>query len=179
MRFALIFILTILIPFTAQANRISADMADAYYQDCKSKERPKNLRADSQDKLCACTASKMIETMTTDDVRDLTNEDQEIARDAFNFMLVNVYAPCMELPTRDHYYATCISNKQTHLITKEPQVMCECVSNKVSTYIAQNGPDVFEEILERNPNVQDPMAALESDTKFQNYVKKQGIGCLM
>jgi len=110
---------------------------------------------------------------------DLSSTDNTIARSALNYMLVNVYAPCMEHPTRDHYYHTCKSNPNTRLITTDPRVMCNCVAEKVGTYIAHNGPDIFEDILTRNPNIQDPMAALESDPKFQDYVKKQGVACLL
>jgi len=160
------------------ANNITAEMADKYLESCTAKERPEQLSEQSHKALCACTASKMLENMTTEDVIDLSNEDPAIARDALNYMLVTVYAPCMEQPTKDHYYHTCRSNPQTRLITTEPREMCECIADRVSDYIAKNGPEILADILTRNPNVQDPMGALENDPVFQNYVKKQGVACL-
>ena len=162
----------------ASAQNITGEMADAYYKSCVSKERPKQLSEESHKALCACTASKMLENMTTDDVQDLSSQEQAVARDALNYMIVAVYAPCMEQPTKDHYYYTCKSNPKTRLITKNSNIMCECIANKVSNYIGKNGPAIFEDILTRNPNIQDPMGALESDPVFQDYVKKQGVACL-
>ncbi len=161
-----------------QAKAIDSDMAERYYQDCISKDRPQNLSEEGQDKLCACTASKMIESMDTNDIAALSSQDQTEARAAINHMIINVYAPCMEYPTRDYYFYTCASNPKTSIITKDPTKLCNCMSDKISKYMAKNGKDVFEDILTRTPNIIDPMSALESDPEFQNYTKQQATSCL-
>ena len=168
----------ILLSPPAHAQEVTAEMSEAYYNSCIRKERPPALTKEGQDSLCACTASKMLENMTLEDIKDLSNEEQAIRRDAFNYMLVTVYAPCMEQPTKDYYYHTCRSNPKSRLITTDSRVMCKCISEKVSKYVRKKGPEIFADILTRNPNIQDPMGALESDPVFQSYVKKQGVACL-
>jgi hypothetical protein len=154
-------------------------MANTYYNNCISKESPQKLSPESQEFLCACTASNMMETMTTDDIRALSNqEDRKTARLALNYMLVNVYAPCMEYPARDHYFNTCVNDPKTKKIGKNPEKICGCMADKVASHLAENGKDEFKEILSRNPNVTDPMGALEGDKKFQKYVSQQVLSCV-
>lgn len=161
----------------SMADPISKEMADQYYQNCITAQSGQQISKETQDLLCACTASKMMDEMTTNDIQAMNAQD-ESARLAMNHMIVNVYAPCMEYPAKDHYYNTCISNPQTKTITNNPESMCNCVSNKVARYLGQNGKKVFGDILNRDPNIIDPMAALESDTEFQSYVGKQALTCI-
>lgn len=175
-----ILFLTILVLFsgvtTSMAEPISKEMADAYYQNCISKQASEEFSKESQEFLCACTASKMMDHMTTDDIRKMSVQD-ETGRAATNYMMVKVYAPCMEYPAKDHYFNTCMSSKNPVLGTN-PATTCNCMSDKVATYLAENGEKVFTDILSRDPNIVDPMSALEADKTFQNYVGKQLLGCV-
>ncbi len=163
---------------SANAAAVSKDMAQSYYNTCASKERPANLTKESQDYLCSCTAAKMMDHMTTEDIQDMNNSDLTIARPAVNHMLTKVYAPCMEYPARDHYYSTCVQNPQTAKVSKNPTKLCGCMADKIAKHLGQNSEEIFTGILRRNPNVSDPMSALEADPEFQNYTKKQIMGCL-
>ena len=100
------------------------------------------------------------------------------ARQALNYMLVNVYAPCMEFPAKDHYFNTCYSDPKTKSLGKDTAKICSCMSEKVAAHLSQNGKELFKDILARNPNIVDPMSALESDPQFQNYVGKQALSCV-
>ena len=181
MRYLVLFI-TILIMSsnTSHAGEISKEMANKYYQNCLAKESPQKLSQESQEFLCACTASNMMETMTTDDIRAMSNQQDPVtARQALNYMLINVYAPCMEYPAKDHYYYTCVTDPKTKKLGNDPSKICGCMANKVADHLSRNGKEQFKEILQRNPNIADPMGALENDPEFQNYVGKQVLSCVL
>ena len=179
MRFLLsILILTLTSAVSNAATPITKDMANSYYNNCISKKGDQKLTKESQDFLCSCTAAQMMDSMSVEDVQAMSTQDQRTARRAFNKMLINVYAPCMEYPAKDHYYNTCLSNPQTKKLGGNPEKLCGCMSDKVATHLKQNGKELFTGILKRNPNVTDPMAALEADKQFQNYVGKQALSCV-
>ena len=73
-------------------------------------------------------------------------QQDQAGRNATNKMIINVYAPCMGYPAKDHYYNNCITNPQTQSLTKNPQALCECMSSQVANYLEQNGSQVFREI---------------------------------
>ena len=179
-----IFILTIAIaPAHAQEdvqdhNAISKVMAQQFYENCLAKESPQKLSKESQDLLCSCTAVQIMDNMTKNDIRAMSSQNPKDARLALNHMLVNVYAPCMEYPAKDHYYNVCVSNPQTASLGGDPKKICGCMSDKVANHLKLNGKQIFSDILDRNPNVADPMNALESDKKFQNFVGKQALSCV-
>lgn len=162
---------------TAHATPITKDAATAFYENCKSQPTPQGLTAKGQRYMCACNAAKMVNTMTVEDVKAMAQQDQT-GRNATNKMIINVYAPCMGYPAKDHYYNNCITNPQTQSLTKNPQALCECMSSQVANYLEQNGSQVFREILSQNPNLTDPMTALTNDSKFQKYAQSRLIGCV-
>jgi len=53
------------------------------------------------------------------------------------------------------------------------------MADKVAAHLGANGKELFQDILARNPNAQDPMSLLESDPQFQSYVGQQVLGCVL
>lgn len=177
MRFAVLTIIGCLLSFsTAHATPISKDAANAYYENCNAQQAD-GLSNKSKEYLCACTAAKMMERMTVEDIKAMS-EQSEAGRKAMNYMIVKVYAPCMNYPAKDHYYNTCLSNPKTQALSRNPQALCNCMSGKVADYLGANGSEIFADILSRNPNVVDPMVALTEDSKFQNYTQSQLLSCV-
>lgn len=167
-----------IIPTTsyAQGTPITKDAANAYYENCNA-QPTQGLSDKSKEYLCACTAAKMMETMTVEDVKAMSQQDAS-GRKAMNYMLVKVYAPCMNFPAKDHYYNTCMSNPKTKILGGNPQAICTCMSDQISNYLASDGPKIFTDILRRNPNVTDPMSALTSDKHFESFAQARLIGCI-
>lgn len=178
MRIALLTILGCLISILpAMATPITKDAANAYYQNCVAQDS-QGLTNQSKEYLCACTAAKMLEKMTVEDVQAMAQQDEN-GRRAMNYMLVKVYAPCMNYPAKDHYYNNCITNPQTKSLTNNPHKLCNCMADKVAAYLGTNGSEVFEGILQRNPNITDPMTALTEDKNFQIYAQNQIAACTL
>lgn len=174
-----LFILTalILLPISAiAATPISQETAEAYYQNCLTKDAPM-MSKDSQDLMCSCTAEHMMKNMTVEDVQATASQDTAIARPAANKLIIDVYAPCIEFPAKDYYYNTCIDNPETSKISNRPRQLCECMSEEVSGFLAQNAQGVFADILDRNPLILDPMDALANDPDFQQYAQDKLLAC--
>lgn len=162
---------------SAQAQtKITKDAANAYYQNCVT-QPAEGITDQSKEYLCACTAAKMMERMYVEDVQAMALQNEQ-GRKALNYMLVKVYAPCMNYPAKDHYYNNCITNPQTKTLSKNPQGLCKCMSDQVAQYLGNSGPEIFEDILKRNPNITDPMSALTDDPKFQKFAQSKLLACV-
>lgn len=163
---------------TVQATEITDDMAANFYTACLTKDAGQELSKKGQEELCACTANNMQQNMTTEDIQAMGGEDEVAAREVVNLMILKVYAPCMEQPAREYYYNTCFSNPQMKSMSRNPKKTCGCVSDKIAEFLGNSGEKIFTEILERDPNIIDPMDALDSDPAFQSFVSEQISDCV-
>jgi len=162
---------------SVNAQAISKTMANKYFENCLAAPSP-NMSAETHEYLCACTSAQMMDNMTVKDVKTMTEQTQA-GRFAMNKMLVQVYAPCMNYPAKELYYKNCITDPKTATLSKNPEKTCTCLSNSVANYLSNQGPAIFSEILNRNPNAVDPMAALADDPKFQKFTKSKLLSCVM
>lgn len=176
MRFFVVLTTLCLLSAPAFATPVSKDAANAYYQNCKS-QSAEGMSRKSQDFMCACTAAKMMDHMSVEDVK-MMGQQNESGRKATNKMIIQVYAPCIEYPARDHYYNNCISDPKTKTMTSSPKAMCSCMAGEIADHLKNNAQTVFREILTRNPNITDPMGALTSDPEFQQFARRKLLGCV-
>ncbi|MEM6780784.1 MAG: hypothetical protein AAF569_02860 [Pseudomonadota bacterium] len=158
------------------ATPINEKTARAYYQNCINQEAPM-MSEDTQKTMCSCTANKMMQNITVEDVQAMSSEQTSIARPAANKVMLDVYAPCIEAPAKDYYFNTCVSNPETANISKQPERLCDCMSSEVAGFLAQNGQGVFADILDRNPTILDPMQALAEDPEFKQFAESKLLGC--
>lgn len=161
----------------AMATQISDQMANQYYQNCLQGQAP-NLTDKTKETMCACTAAHMKTGFTVEDMQAMSKKDEN-ARLAVNKMIVNVYAPCIQYPAYDYYYNVCVTNPQTAKLSRQgPQALCNCLGQKMSSYLAQNSAAVFNDLLKRNPYITDPMAALTGDPQFEKFAQSQLLSCV-
>ncbi len=156
---------------------VPKDMANNYFANCLKAPNQQQVTPQTQQMLCACTAARLTQYFTVEDMKSMADPGQ-VGRNALNKMLVNIYAPCMEFPAREHYYNTCMSNSATASVTNNPQKVCGCLGDQMAMYLKVHGPSVFEQILSRNPNVTDPMQALTDDSQFQQYAQSKLLTCM-
>lgn len=176
MKFVLVLIaLMIALPVQA-ATEISDEMANQYYDNCLKGQAP-NLSQQTQQTMCACTAAQMKTGFTVEDMQAMSKKD-EAARLAFNKMIINVYAPCIQYPAYDYYYSVCSADPRTASMTNNPQAMCNCLAGKVSGYLGQNSTQVFQDLLTRQPFMTDPMMALTNDPQFDQFAQSQLLTCV-
>lgn len=167
-----------LLPLSANAQTpISQEESTKYYLECKSRQAYQSFSKESQDAFCACTAAHMSQFLSKEDVSAMMSSNATIARPAYNKMIIGVYAPCMEMPAYDHYNTTCQQNPDT-MKYGDPTIICPCMAGKIGAYMKTNGSQMLKTILERNPDITDPMAALLGDQEFNNFANAQLLSCL-
>lgn len=163
------------LPASAQT-KVSPEIANKYFENCKSQSDPR-FSAASQEMFCACTAAKMVENYSQEDMQASGRQD-EAGRMATNKLIINVYGPCIQYPAREYHYNTCVQNPKTKILGGNVKDICACTAEKVAGHLQQNASRLFSQILATNPNVLDPMQALYDDENFQQKVQSQLMSCL-
>ena len=185
MKFLTLLAIILLVPLSAQAQAqnftpVSKEMANKYFNNCvqSSAKTEQRFSPQAQQMLCACTAARMTQFFSMEDMQTMANTSDPNARVALNKMIINIYAPCMKEPMREYHYAQCISNPQTSQLTGNPQKMCACAADQLGIQMEVYGSQMFEKILSRNPTIEDPMSAVYSDPEFQTLAQNKALGCL-
>jgi hypothetical protein len=179
--FMFLLLLVVATPSWAQTP-ISKETSNTYFSNCikasHNQPQPQQLSQESQNMLCACTAARLTTNFTMEDMQTMTGQDPVAARLAYNKMLVDIYAPCMETPSYDYYYATCLQNPETQKYGNDVKSICKCLGGTMALHLRNNGSEVFRRLLQTNPNMTDPMAALTSDPEFKIFASQKLTSCL-
>lgn len=128
--------------------------------------------------LCACTAARLTQFFTMEDMQEMMSSDPSIARPAYNKMTVNIYAPCMEEPVREYHYNSCIANPDVSRLGRNAENICRCAADEMAHYMKNYGSSLFARILDENPEAIDPNQALFNDPSFQKVAAQKTMGCL-
>lgn len=164
-------------PTRAEGTAVTKELADTYYQNCMGKPNP-ILSDKTKDMLCTCTAARMMKSLTVEEMRTMTQND-EAGRLALNKMLIEVYTPCMEFPIRDLVYDNCVKNKSNVPNFKNFEGLCGCMASETAEYVAEEGPQTIRNALKDNPFITDPMGPLMSSPEFQKASQDFTMSCMM
>ena len=187
MRFITLLFILLLVPFTAYAGSgsapytpVSKEMANKYFANCvqSSAATEQRFSPDAQQMFCACTAARLNQFYSVEDMTLMNDTANPDSRLALNRMIINIYAPCMEVPMKEYHYAQCISNPQTAQLSSNPQAMCQCAAEQLGIQMKVYGSQLFEQLLARSPLNEDPMTAIYNDPSFQTMAQKKAIECL-
>lgn len=181
MKLLTLLMLALLVPFTAQAQTpVPKDKANEYFSHCvqSSAATEQRFSPEAQQNFCACTAARLTQFFTIEDMQTMTDTTNPNSRLAMNKMIINIYAPCMEIPMKEYHYAQCIANPQTAQLSQNPQALCQCAAEQLGIQMKVYGSQLFEELLARNPLNEDPMMAIYNDPSFQTLAQKKTIGCI-
>lgn len=152
-------------PAQAQT-KISPEIGKAYYDSCMGLRDPR-MSTESQDSLCTCTAAKMQETMSVENIRTMGQNDQA-GREMLNKMLLDVYAPCMQLPIAEMVNDQCMMEDKMASSHMHKTDLCACVGDKTGTWFSSNGRDLMAQVLAENPNISDPMGPIMASKPFMD-----------
>jgi hypothetical protein len=183
MRFLILLAIILLVPISAKAQNytpVSKDMANNYFNNCvqSSAKTEQRFSPQAQQMFCACTAARLTQFFSIEDMQMMTNTTDPNSRVAFNKMVVNIYAPCMKEPMREYHYWQCISNPQVGQISSNPQKMCSCAADQLGIHMEVYGAQMFQKILQNNPTIEDPMNAIYGDPDFQRIAQQKAMACL-
>lgn len=171
----LTFVAFICFALPVNATEVNKDTANKYFESCKANEDPR-FSKETQELFCACTAVKLMENYTIEDMQNSSRQDQ-IGRDATNKMITSVYAPCIRYPAREYHYNSCMENSKTRLLGNAEKI-CNCSADIVATTLERDAQTMLLEVIKRTPNIIDPMRAIYDDEEFQATIEKKALGCL-
>ncbi|PZQ45303.1 MAG: hypothetical protein DI551_07715 [Micavibrio aeruginosavorus] len=181
MKYVFLILIALLLPASAKAQTyVTKDQANQYFQSCvtNSAQTENRFSKNSQQAFCACTAARLTQFFSIEDMQTMTNPNAPGQRQALNKMIVDIYAPCMDAPTREYHFGQCMANPQVAALTPNPQQLCQCAADAIGRYMQTNGPMLFQDILSKNPTIVDPMDALYSDPQFQQFANTQLMQCV-
>lgn len=180
----LVLIALCLIPSAAMAQGqpqtftpVPKEQANAYFAECVKKPPSEQFSIQAQQEMCACTAARMTQFFSLEDSKLMYGTDPIKARVAYNKMMTDIYAPCMEGPTREHFYNTCIADPNNAKYG-DPQKLCACLGNQMGAYMKVHGAEQYAKLLAYDPNMMDPNSALYADPSFQTFAQKQLLSCV-
>lgn len=182
MKYLFLIAISLLVPFAAQAQTaITSEQANNYYANCvtQAAQSEQRFSKQAQELFCACTSARLSQgVFSLEDMKAMTDTNNPNARQSMNKMIVNVYAPCMDEPTREYHYNTCVANPQVDRLGGNKEQLCRCASDQIAAHLRTNGAKQFQDILARDPNIADPMQALYDDQGFQTFAQSRLLGCL-
>lgn len=148
---------------------VSNETANAYYANCAAM-RDERMSEQTQQAFCACTSARIIEAMTMEELTVMYEQSQD-GRNMLNKMLTEIYAPCMNFPVQDLVYDNCMKDdKLNSLNLKDPRMyeLCGCMSMLSGEWFADKGGSLMASILEKDPNVTDPLGPIMDSKEFQS-----------
>lgn len=140
--------------------------ANDYYKNCLAQKHPV-LQGDDLKLLCGCTSAKFSENMTLEQVQAMQTDSKEGLYQR-NRMMMFVYAPCIEFPTRALVMHQCINDTKVRYTMKNPSKTCVCLADGVAKDMKERAPEVIKNALVLNPKDLDPLALLLNSSAYEN-----------
>lgn len=158
---------------------VSKETANAYFGNCMAKRDPR-MTTKSQEELCACTAAKMTDVMTMEDIKRMSQQTQEGVQ-SFNLMMTHVYMPCIGAPVHDLLMTECLANKKIDQqgFKVDKGDLCGCISDRTGKWMADQGPAMMEIILKKNPHITDPIQPIMDSPDFRREQMDNLLRCVM
>lgn len=175
---ACLFLVVIGSPASAETP-VSNQQANAFYRHCITQSAPR-LSESSQDALCSCTTVKMQETMQVEYI-DIMKENTPRGQAMLNYMLLNVYAPCIAYPAHDLVYQKCLTDSSIDALDlkADREGLCSCMAERTGLWLSKEGQDIMTELLIDNPDLPDPISPVIESDVFQKSSYQNLVACLV
>lgn len=152
------------------------DFANRYYQNCAAQQHP-ILQGESKELLCGCTAAQLPKAMTVDQVREM-QEDTPEGQFQRNRMMMFVYAPCIEHPTRALVLDQCMNDIKVRSAMKNFKTVCGCLADKMASYMKERAPTAIETSIRQNQTDTDPLRTLLESPAFDEMSRAKMSECI-
>ncbi len=162
-------------PLTAQPQNIN-EFANQYYNNCMTKATAV-LNGNNLETLCTCTAAQIPNNMTVDQMKAMNTDTEEGALQRGR-MLLFVYAPCIEYPTKALIMDQCVNNPDVKAKMKKPTKVCDCLSSGMADFMRESAPEHIRRALEENKTDLDPLRELMESKTFDNASRYHMATCV-
>ena len=172
----LMVMLCVSIPALAETP-VSQNVANTYYQTCMSRDDTR-LSDETQDAMCSCTSARLMVAMNIEDIGAMKAEPGP-GRTAYNKMMMDVYGPCLEYPIKEQLYNECMSDRKIkNFALRDQNALCRCTSEKTALPLSTEGTEMMRTMLQRRPNLVDPMDSVLNDQGFREQAYNNLYSCL-
>ncbi|MEM7650782.1 MAG: hypothetical protein AAF204_01710 [Pseudomonadota bacterium] len=152
------------------------DFANRYFDNCMKQQHP-NLQGEQKELLCGCTAANIPGNMTVQNMRDMQQNTPEGATQRGR-MLLFVYTPCIEYPTKALIYDRCVNDPQVRGGLKRYTQVCDCLSDGMAGFMKERAPKTVENALALNINDIDPLRVLMESKAFEEQSRYHMKNCV-
>ncbi len=152
------------------------EYANRYYKNCLAQQNDV-LNGENLELLCACTAAKFTENMTMEQISAIDSGSQEGLYQR-NRILMFVYAPCIEFPTRALIMNQCLNDTKNQYTMKNQLKTCTCLAEGVAGDLKEQAPEVIKNALALNPKDLDPLSLLMNSSAFETRFRNNSLRCL-
>lgn len=157
--------------------RTPKEFANDYFKNCVKSKHP-ILTPPDMELLCGCTAAQFANgTITPAQIRKM-KDDTPAGLKERNRMMLLVYAPCIEHPSRALILNQCLKSTRNQYTMKNQSATCRCLADGVSKDLQKNAPDIMADAVQNNPNVLDPLQVLLESKTFQNRQRYHSLTCI-
>jgi hypothetical protein len=150
---------------------LSMAQLKTYVDDCNY-HIPPRFTPDAREYYCACTMKKLDEHgFTQSHLNRLKDSKSWVASNKlFESFASNVMAPCLDVPTKQIEYLSCLLDSANDYRIGKVQPYCNCVSKKMVSYVKKNAaPDILVSLGRTNTLYRDPIEAMWNNI---NYIKR-------
>lgn len=152
------------------------DFAGRYYQNCMAQDHPL-LQGENLELLCGCTAAQLSKVMTVEQVRQM-QEDTADGQYQRNRMMMFVYAPCIEHPTRALVLDQCMNDPKVRGAMKNFKTVCNCLADGMAAFMKERAPGVIESAIKYNEKDIDPLRRLLESKAFDDMSQAKMRECI-
>ncbi len=165
-------------PACAQT-KITKAQAQKFYTGCISNALTlQGFTPIQRDYFCTCTAVKMEQNLSTEDVRGMSETKTKEGRAALVKMLEQVQFPCIMRPLADNIRDECVKRASANpQFAAGGKKYCGCLADQMMSYVKKVGVSETLYRINMTGEVRDPMEALRSGSGYSNELIRNYYSC--
>lgn len=148
------------------------ELSNDYFKNCTA-QKHHILKNEELKLFCGCTAANMSEIMSPEEVQLMSTDTPE-GQFQRNRMMLLVYTPCIEFPTRALIMNSCTQQA----MLKRPIKTCECIADGMAEFVKERAPSVVENAVKRNIKDLDPLRSLLESRGYKSQERYYLTTCL-
>ena len=135
------------------------------------------LDAENKQLMCGCTSAKIPDIMTLEQMKAMANDTPE-GLEQRNRMMVLVYTPCIEYPTRAMVLYRCLPDPKLQAVVGDTGPICNCLADNMAMFMRVRAPRTIESALRHNQKDLDPLRLLMESKGYETAETQTLNGCL-
>lgn len=159
---------------------LTASELSTYFKDCKY-NIPRRFTPDAREHFCGCTALKLKdEKFRPSELKAMSQpKNFVITNKTFERYASRVVAPCLDMPTEQIEYLTCVLDSSIDPRINYIPGYCTCVARKMKAHVRKNAAaDILLSFGTKNFVYSDPMDAMWNNSNYLKTLNKAQKTCI-